>query len=167
MIASLVIDANDIALQIDVVKIGRPVVDKAIGRICLIIQEKQRVLPFFQTEQLAVDVVIIRCYPIYRLADTVAVPVIGIGIVAVAVGHGRQLAPHRPGEGLSVVIGQRIADRIIGDRSAVERGQKIAPCGICVSIGVIGLAVLILRKRNLFDYRISYTVDGCNRVSQF
>ena len=25
------------------------------------------------------------------------------------------------------------ADRIIGDRSAVERGQKIAPCGICVS----------------------------------
>ena len=52
MIASLVIDANDIALQIDVVKIGRPVVDKTIDRIRLIIQEKQRVLPFFRPSRL-------------------------------------------------------------------------------------------------------------------
>ena len=51
--------------------------------------------------------------PVYRLADTVAVPVIGIGIVAVAVGHGRQFAPRRPGEDLSVVIGQRLSEVMV------------------------------------------------------
>ena len=113
MIASLVIDANDIALQIDVVKIGRPVVDKAIDRIRLIIQEKQRVLPFFQTEQLAVDVVIVRRFPVCRLADTVAVSVVGIGIGIRTVGYGRQLAPCRPSERLTVVIGQRLSEVMV------------------------------------------------------
>lgn len=86
----------------------------------LIIQEKQRVLPFFQTEQLAVDVVIVRRFPVCRLADTVAVSVVGIGIGIRTVGYGRQLAPRRPGEGLSVVIGQRIADQIINMAASAQ-----------------------------------------------
>ena len=141
-IAASVVDADDITLQVYIIIVQCAVTQETVSRARLIIQEKQRFLSLFQTEQLAVDVVIVRCYPVYRLADTVAVPVVGIGIGIRTVGYGRQFAPRRPGERLSVVIGQRVADRIIGDRSAVERGQKIAPTGICVSIGVIGLAVL-------------------------
>ena len=35
------------------------------------------------------------------------------------------------------MIGQRIADVVIGDRAAVKGGQKIAPTGIATGIGYI------------------------------
>ena len=89
----------------------------------------------FQTEQLAVDIDKLRRYPVHRLGDPVAVSVIGVGVAAFTVGHARQPASRCPGEGLAVVIGQRIADVVIGDRAAVKGGQKIAPTGIATGIG--------------------------------
>ena len=109
--------------------------NKTICCVGLVIQELQLILSFLQAEQLAVNIDKLRRYPVHRLGNSVTVTVVGIGIAAFAVGHARQLASRRPGEGLAVVIGQRIADVVIGDRAAVKGGQKIAPTGIATGIG--------------------------------
>ena len=121
--------------------------NKTVCCVGLVIQELQLILSFLQTEQLAVDIFIFRRFPVHRLADAVAVPVICIGNDRLAVGRARQAASRRPGEGLAVVIGQRIADVVIGDRAAVKGGQKIAPSRVRVGVGVIALAVLCRGQR--------------------
>ena len=121
--------------------------NKTVCCVGLVIQELQLILSFLQAEQLAVNIDKLRRFSVHRLGDPVAVSVVGIGVAAFTVGHARQPAPRCPGEGLAVVIGQRIADVVIGDRAAVKGGQKIAPSRVRVGVGVIALAVLCRGQR--------------------
>ena len=69
-----------------------------------------------------------------------SVSVIGVGPCCIALG-GRLHLPAFPGEGVgrTVVVGQRIADGIVGDGLAVIGGQTVLPAigGVAVGMGTL------------------------------
>ena len=69
-----------------------------------------------------------------------SVGVIGVGPCCIALG-GRLHLPAFPGEGVgrTVIVGQRIADGIVGDGATVIRGQTVLPAigGVAVGMGAL------------------------------
>ena len=70
-----------------------------------------------------------------------SVSVIGVGPCRIALGGGLHL-PAFPGEGVgrTVVVGQRIADGIVGDGLAVIGGQTVLPA---IGGGAVGVGTLL------------------------
>ena len=52
------------------------------------------------------------------------------------------MPPGLPGEGHAVPPVVRVADGVVGDGGAVERGQEVLPSGRGVAVGVQGRVVL-------------------------
>ena len=65
-------------------------------------------------------------------ADTVSVVLIAVGIAAV--GDFPQLPAH-PGVG-GAVVGEHVADAVVGDGLAVVLGQQVRPAAVAVGIGL-------------------------------
>ena len=91
-------------------------------------------------------------------ADTVSVVLIAVGIAAV--GNFPQLPAH-PGVA-GAVVGEHVADAVVGDGLAVVLGQQIGPAAVAVGVGLglqnvaqgtgcIGVNYLSIFRMELFD----------------
>ena len=71
---------------------------------------------------------------IHRLAGADAVGVVFIAVSVAAVGDFPQLPAH-PGVA-GAVIGEHVADAVVGDGLAVVLGQQIGPAAVAVGVGL-------------------------------
>ena len=123
--AGLIQNPYDIALYIKDILILCPVIVKPISVRLFIVQENDSVTALGLAQQGAVHHMILGCRTIYRFTSANSIRIIGIRYGIVAVGDRGQPPAVLPGKLVTVTVGKRISDLIIGDGLAVKAGQQI------------------------------------------
>ena len=127
-------DGNDIPLQVvEIVEQHSPV-GKAHALAGAVVEEPHNAVPGLLRQNLAAVEKEFRGGAIDCLAgaDTVSVVLIAVGIAAV--GNFPQLPAH-PGVA-GAVVGEHVADAVVGDGLAVVLGQQIGPAAVAVGVGL-------------------------------
>ena len=127
-------DGDDIPLDIvEVVEQHGPV-GKAHALAGAVVEEPHNGIPGFLRQNLAAVEEKFRGGAVDRFgrSDTVGVVLIAVGIAAV--GDFPQLPAH-PGVG-GAVVGEHVADAVVGDGLAVVLGQQIGPAAVAVGVGL-------------------------------
>ena len=128
-------DGNDIPLQVvEVVEQHGPV-GKAHALAGAVVEEAHNGIPGFLRQNLAAVEEEFRGGSIHRLAGADAVSVVLIAVGVAAVGDFPQLPAH-PGVG-GAVVGEHVADAVVGDGLAVVLGQQVCPAAVAVGVGLV------------------------------
>ena len=128
-------DGNDIPLDIVEVVKQHGTVGKAHALAGAVVEEPHDRIPGFLRQNLAAVEEEFRGGAVDRFgrSDTVGVVLIAVGIAAV--GDFPQLPAH-PGVG-GAVVGEHVADAVVGDGLAVVLGQQIGPAAVAVGVGLV------------------------------
>ena len=127
-------DGNDIPLQVVEVVEQHGTVGEAHALAGAVVEEPHNGIPGLLRQNLAAVEEEFRGGAIDCLAgaDTVSVVLIAVGIAAV--GDFPQLPAH-PGVA-GAVVGEHVADAVVGDGLAVVLGQQIGPAAVAVGVGL-------------------------------
>ena len=132
------INAGDVALEVlavDKQGVRRSGVHAEADRgACRVVVKPESIVPVCLKDDLRSFQNVIRCGSVYCLGSPDPVRIIGIADAVRAVVRSCQLAAALPGEGVAVMVLQRIADRIIADGVAVVGSQFILPVAVPVNI---------------------------------
>ena len=159
-IAGIVIDANDIALTVEYVVVGRSVpcdgswAKRTIGKV-------QGIVTYRHLGQLTAIVHIVISLRAVTSLCTHPVGIVGVRPGCRASGHGGQFSAVAPSVS-PCAVGQQVADLVIGPGHAVIGSQQVAPGAVTVGVGIgcggrAGNGVVLISKR-IFLARI--TVEG-------
>ena len=127
-------DGYNVSLQVvEIVEQHGPV-GKAHALAGAVVEEPHDRIPGFLRQDLAAVEEKFRGGAVDCLAgaDTVSVVLIAVGIAAV--GDFPQLPAH-PGVG-GAVVGEHVADAVVGDGLAVVLGQQIGPAAVTIGVGL-------------------------------
>ena len=127
-------NGNNIPLDIvEVVEQHGPV-GKAHALAGAVVEEPHDRIPGLLRQNLAAVEEEFRGGSIHRLAGADAVSVVLIAVGVAAVGDFPQLPAH-PGVA-GAVVGEHVADAVVGDGLAVVLGQQIGPAAVAVGVGL-------------------------------
>ena len=126
-------DGDDIPLQVVEVVEQHGSVGKAHALAGAVVEEPHNAVPGLLRQDLAAVEEKFRGGAVDCLAGADAVGVVLVAVGVAAVGDFPQLPAH-PGVG-GAVVGEHIADAVVGDGLAVVLGQQIGPAAVAVGIG--------------------------------
>ena len=153
-------DGNDIPLQVvEVVEQHSPV-GKAHALAGAVVDEAHDAVAGFLRQDLAAVEEKFRGGAVDRFAGADAVGVVFVAVSVAAIGDFPQLPAH-PGVA-GAVVGEHVANAVVGDGLAVVLGQQVCPAavaiGVCIglqnlaqSAGCIGVNYLSIFRMGLFD----------------
>ena len=126
-------NGNNIPLDIvEVVEQHGPV-GKAHALAGAVVEEAHNGIPGFLRQDLAAVEEKFRGGAIDRFAGADAVGVVFVAVSVAAIGDFPQLPAH-PGVG-GAVVGEHVADAVVGDGLAVVLGQQVRPAAVAIGVG--------------------------------
>ena len=137
-------DGNDIPLQVVQVVEQHGPVGKAHALAGAVVEEPHDRIPGLLRQNLGAVEEELRGGAVDCLAgaDTVSVVLIAVGVAAV--GDFPQLPAH-PGVG-GAVVGEHVADAVVGNGLAVVLGQQIGPAAVAVGVSYLRLSCFAINK---------------------
>ena len=127
-------DGDDIPLDIVEIVEQHSTVGKAHALAGAVVEEPHNAVPGLLRQNLTAVEEEFRGGSIHRLAGADAVSVVLIAVGVAAVGDFPQLPAH-PGVA-GAVVGEHVADAVVGDGLAVVLGQQISPAAVAVGVGL-------------------------------